>query len=332
MKTGKILLTVTFFVIVFGLSSGIITNIASAEKTKISLAHLAPPGFVYQTIAEKFKQIIEEKVGDKVTVVIYPSGQLGEEKDTLEGEILGTVDMSIVNIALLSLWEPRMTYLDIPYLFRSAEHAMNVINGPVGQSIHKNMEKHGIMVLSCLGMGFNGIGLRKGPIFTPDQLAGMKIRVIQNPLHVDLVNSWGAKAVPMNFGEVYTALQQGVLDGVVNSPWGGYHIMKHYEVAPYFCLTDQYYWVSALTMSKKKFDSLPNDVQQAFLDSREVIVSFAAEKVEELTHKTIGSLVMKGIIYNVPNLDAFRKASKSVTDKYAEKIGIDIIEQIRAVK
>ena len=83
------------------------------------------------------------------------------------------------------------------------------MNGPIGQSINKKMEKHGVMILACMNLGFRGIYNSKKPIYTPEDVAGMKYRVIQNPLYLDLINSWGAKATPMNFGEVYTALQQG---------------------------------------------------------------------------------------------------------------------------
>jgi len=127
------------------------------EKIELSLANEAPPFFVYTMVSNEFKKLLEEKVGDKVTVKVYPSGQLGGEKDTLEGMMIGTVDMAIVQSSLLGLWEKQMVYVDVPYLYRSIDHAMKVINGPIGKSINKKMENHGIMVLAGMNLGFRSM-------------------------------------------------------------------------------------------------------------------------------------------------------------------------------
>jgi len=160
----------------------------------------------------------------------------------------------------------------------------------------------------------------------------MKYRVIQNPLYVDLINSWGAKATPMNFGEVYTALQQGVLDAAGLEPYS-YEIMKHYEPAPYFSITNHIYQAFLLTMSKKKFDSLPQDVQKAILDAAEEVVPLAVETTKEIDFKIIGKLVRENkVAFNTADIDAFKKASADVSKKYSEKVGMDIIEKIAATK
>ena len=305
---------------------------AFAEKVELSLANEAPPFFVYTVISEKFKEMLEGKVGDKVAVKIYHSGQLGGEKDTIEGEIIGSVDMAIVQSSLLALWEPQMVYIDIPFLYRDIDHAIKVMNGPIGQSINGKMEKHGVMVLACMNLGFRGIYNGKKPVYTPADVAGMKYRVIQNPLYVDLINSWGAKAVPMNFGEVYTALQQGVLDAAGLEPYS-YEIMKHYEVAPYFSITNHIYQSFILTMSKKKYDSLPGDVQQAILDTSKAVIPEGVQITKDIDYRIIGKLVRENkVLFNVADIEAFRKASQSVSDKYSEKVGMDIVEQIKNVK
>jgi tripartite ATP-independent transporter DctP family solute receptor len=305
---------------------------ALAEKIELSLAHEAPPFFVYQVVAEKFKDILEEKSGGKVTVKIFPSGQLGGEKDTIEGEIIGTVDMAIVQSSLLALWEEQMVYIDIPFLYRDVDHAIKVMNGPIGQSINKKMEKHGVMVLACMNLGFRGIYNSKKPIYSPGDVAGMKYRVIQNPLYLDLINSWGAKATPMNFGEVYTALQQGVLDAAGLEPYS-YEIMKHYETAPYFSITNHIYQAFLLTMSKKRFDSLPKDVQKAVLEAAEEVVPLAVKITKEIDYNIIGKLVRENnVLFNKADIEAFKKASEAVSKKYSEKVGMDIVDKIKATK
>jgi tripartite ATP-independent transporter DctP family solute receptor len=304
----------------------------NAQKIELSLAHQAPTAFVYQIISEKFKEMFEKKVGAKASVKIYPAGQLGGEKDFLESEIIGTVDMAITQSSLLALWEKEMAYIDIPYLYRDTDHAIKVMNGPIGQAINKKMEKHGIMVLACYDLGFRCVYNRKKPIFKPEDLAGMKYRVIQNPLYVDLKNSWGAKAVPMNFGEVYTAMQQGVIDAAGLEPYS-YFIVKHYEVAPYFSFTNHKYQSFVLTMSKKKFDGLPKDIQQAIQDTAKELIPTAVQITKDIDMKIVGSLARDHKVqFNTADVDAFRKASKAVADKHSQDLGTDLIEKIKAVK
>ncbi len=305
---------------------------ARAKKIELSLANEAPPFFVYTIVSEKFKEMVEKRVGDKVSVKIYHSGQLGGEKDTIEGEIIGTVDMAIVQSSLLALWEEQMAYIDIPFLYRDVDHAIKVMNGPIGQAINRKMEAHCVMVLACMNLGFRGIYNRHKPIYTPADVAGMKYRVIQNPVYVDLINAWGAKAVPMNFGEVYTALQQGVLDAAGLEPYS-YEIMKHYEPAPYFSITNHIYQAFVLTMSKKKFDRLPGDVQQAILDAAREIIPAGVKITQEIDYRVIGKLVRENrVLFNVADIDAFKKASQAVTEKYSRKVGTEIVEKIKAVK
>lgn len=331
-NTRKLSLICLVAVICIGLTISVYPNQAAAKKVELSLANEAPPFFIYTIISKKFKELIEDKIGDRVSIKIYHSGQLGGEKDTIEGEIIGTVDMAIVQSSLLALWEEQMVYVDIPFLYREIDHAIKVMNGPIGTSINKKMEKHGVKVLACMNLGFRGIYNSKRPIYKPADVAGMKYRVIQNPLYVDLINSWGAKATPMNFGEVYTALQQGVLDAAGLEPYS-YEIMKHYEPAPYFSITNHIYQSFFLTMSKKKFDSLPEDVQKAILEAAKEIVPEAVQHTKDIDYSVIGKLVRENkVLFNVADIDAFRKVSKAVSEKYSRKVGMDIVKQIKAVK
>lgn len=314
------------------LIAGTMPGPAQAKKVELSLAHEAPPFFVYQIIAERFKEFLEKKVGDEVSVKIYHSGQLGGEKDTIEGEIIGTVDMAIVQSSLLALWENQMAYIDIPFLYRDIDHAIKVMNGPIGGAINRKMEKHGVMVLACMNLGFRGVYNRHKPVYKPSDLEGMKYRVIQNPVYVDLINSWGAKAVPMNFGEVYTALQQGVLDAAGLEPYS-YEIMKHYEPAPYFSITNHIYQAFVLTMSKKKFESLTSREQKAILDTAREIIPAGVKITKDIDYRIIGKLVRENkVLFNVADIEAFKKASRGVHEKYAKKIGMDVVNSIKAVK
>ena len=336
MKTkGSVLLGILGIIVLTFFAGAMVvvpTGTAHAQKIELSLGHMAPTTFFYHTLAIKFKETLEKKSGDKVTVKVYPAGQLGQEKDLLEGEKIGSVDMAITMTSLLALWEQQMTYIDIPYLYRDVDHATKVLNGPVGMSINKKLENHGIMVLACYNLGFRSVYNRKRPIFKPADLAGMKHRVIQNPIHIDLFNALGAKAIPMSWGEVYTALQQGVIDSVDNNP-PSYETMKHYEVAPYFTVTNHLYTSAVLTMSKKRFDSLSKDLQQEIVDVSKALIPEAIQITKDTDYKIIGKLVAENKVqFNTADFDAFAKASKGVSDMYSQKLGMDLIEKIKAVK
>jgi TRAP-type transport system periplasmic protein len=331
-KSSKIvfLLVVVAFMVGAFPAGGL--NPAFAQKVELSLANQAAPTFIYTIISNEFKKLLEEKVGNKVTVKVYHSGQLGGEKDTIQGQQIGSVDMSIYQSSLLALWEPQMVYIDIPFLYRDVDHAIKVMNGPIGQSINKKMENHGIMVLACMNLGFRCVYNKTKPIYKPGDLAGMKYRVIQNPLYVDLVNSWGALAVPMNFPEVYTGLQQGVIEAACADPYS-YNIRKHYEVAPYFSFTNHVYQSCVMSMSKKKFDSLDKDVQEAILECSKALIPVAVHISEDIDYRIIGKLTKENQVkFNTADIESFRKASQAVADKYSEKVGADIIDQIKKTK
>src|SRR4030043_444177 len=185
MKTRKkVLASILFFSFIMAGIFVVPVHPVFAQKVELSVAHEAPPFFVYTIVSERFKKMVEGKSGDKVSIKIYHSGQLGGEKDTIEGEKIGTVDMAIVQSSLLALWEPQMVYIDIPFLYRDIDHAIKVMNGPIGESINKKMETHGIMVLACMNLGFREVSNRKKPIFKPADMAGVKERGTQTPLPI----------------------------------------------------------------------------------------------------------------------------------------------------
>ena len=160
----------------------------------------------------------------------------------------------------------------------------------------------------------------------------MKCRVIESPLYVDLINSWGAKAVAMNFDEVYTALQQKVIDSTPNSPYS-YSTVRHYEVAPYFSITDHMHACYSLTISKKVFDALASEIQEAIKACARELIPISTKITAETELRVIGELVRKHkVLFNVADKDTFKAASKEVIEKWSKNVGMEIIERIRAAK
>jgi tripartite ATP-independent transporter DctP family solute receptor len=215
------------------------TGETSAEKITLKIAHVVDPTHHYQIGAEYFKKLVEEKTQGRVEVQIFPSSQLGNERAILEGMKMGSIEMGVITSGALSGFVPEYAVLDLGYLFKDVDEAMNVLNGPIGEEFSQKMVDNGIRNLGTLRYGFRSVYANK-PINSPEDLKGMKIRTMENPAHMDIFKALGANPTPMGYGELYTALQQKVVDGAENLPDLFYN-SKHYEVAKEYSLTNQVY-------------------------------------------------------------------------------------------
>ena len=171
----------------------------------------------------KFKNIVETETDNEIQVNIYPSTQLGNERDIIEGLQIGTIQIAPTSNAPLSSWVPELMVFDFPYIFRDNEHAAKVLDGPVGREIASKTEDFGIKILAFWSAGIRSV-FTKTPVNTLADLTGLKIRVMENPVHIKTFNAFGAQATPMASGEVFSALQQGVIDGAENDPNSFLHI------------------------------------------------------------------------------------------------------------
>ncbi len=206
-------------------------------------------------------EILSKKTNGRLGINIYPGRQLGEEKDTIEQTIAGAIDIDRINLAPLNGIVPETAIPALPYIFRSIEHMHKVMDGEIGDRILKALEPYGLIGLAFYDSGARSFYNTKREIRKPSDLKGLKIRVQNSDLFIATMEALGANATPMEFGQVYTALKTGVIDGAENN-WPSYETTRHYEVAKFYSLDMHSMSPEVLVMSKISWDKLSKSDQK----------------------------------------------------------------------
>jgi len=293
----------------------------------IKAAHVTAVDHPFQLGLLKFKEIVEKETNNKIQIRIYPSTQLGNERDLIEGMQLGTVQITPTANAPLSSWVPELMVFDLPYIFRDAEHAKKVLNGPIGKELASKTEQFGIKILAFWTAGTRNIFTKK-PINSPADLQGLKIRVMENPIHIETFNLFGAQATPMASGEVFTALQQGVIDGAENDP-NSFYTFGYWQITKFYSMTQHVYGPAPFMISKKFFDNLSEEykiiIQNAAITARD----YQLKTAKEITNQSLEKLAERGVIIIYPELDEFKNIAKNIYKNFEDKIDISLIEKIK---
>lgn len=298
------------------------------QSFTLKASHSAATNEPYQVGMEDLARRLQEATGGRVKVNIFPSNQLGNEREVTEGLQLGLVDISSPANSVLTNFVPDLMALDMPFLFRDAEHAERMLDGPLTDAAAEVLAKKGYVLLGLYTAGTRHI-MSKRPINSLADLKGQKIRVMQNPAHIETFKLLGANPTPLAYGELYGALQSGVVDGA-EAANTNYHAQKFYEVSPNWSLVSWNVLVSPLIMSAKKFNSMPADIQKALMEAGRA--SAKVERAEYLRSDKERFEALKAAKVNVtqPDLAEFRTAVSGVYDKFikteAQKQLITVIQ------
>ncbi|NQV44918.1 MAG: TRAP transporter substrate-binding protein [Rhodospirillales bacterium] len=301
----------------------------SAAEFVFKAAHNGGAGHPFQDGYEKFKEVIAAATNGRVDVQIFPGEQLGSEEQVNEMIQFGTVEINATGSAAVSNWVPEAELFNLPFIFRDADHMYRVLDGPIGDRIADDIEqKLDAVFLGWWYSGNRNAWNNKRPVMTPADFAGLKIRVMGSAVLVDAFNALGAQATPMSFGEVYTSIQQGVIDGA-ETDHIDLEVEKFYEVTKHVSLTGHMYLPIAFVFSRKIYDTLPKDIQTAiFAAAREATVH-QRKMVDVKTEKALSFLKSKGIKFYDVDKGPFQEAVKSVYKKNAERVGgLAAIEQV----
>ncbi|HUX12239.1 MAG TPA: TRAP transporter substrate-binding protein [Spirochaetia bacterium] len=311
-----------------GAAAGSSSGAAAAKTYSWSLASVLPASHPVNKSLEYFAQLVSDTTGGHVKIKVYPGGQLGDESAYIEGIKLGTIDMAKVSSAPLGQYDPKLQVLSLPYIFSSEKQQQDVLDGPIGQQLMAGLSAKGYKGLTFLDAGFRSFTVKAHPINTPADLKGLKIRVMQSQPLIDVVNALGAVAVPMGQSEVYTALQQGVIDGWENNlPTVLAFNMQ--EVCKYFSYDRHASIPDILIMNPKKFDELPAEYQKAVMDAAAKTSVFQVKIWNDYVGTAKAELEKKGLIINeISDLKAFQKYAQPIYDKFAPTVGKDLIEKI----
>jgi tripartite ATP-independent transporter DctP family solute receptor len=239
-------------------------------------------------------KLVAERSHDEYMIRVFHSNQLGEEKETIEQTRVGAIDLNRTNVALIGSFVPSMNVLAMPFLFRSIEHLQKVLDGPIGREILGSFEPYGFIGLAFFDSGARSIYNSVRPVRTLADMKGLRIRVQQSPLMVNMIKALGAEPVELPYGQVRTGLATKLIDGAENN-WPSYITTDHYKYAGYYTLTEHTMSPEVLVMSKKAWDSLPPAGQKIFYDAAQEAGLFMRKKWKELEDQSRQQAAAAGI-------------------------------------
>src|SRR6056297_66036 len=305
-----------------------LATVAPAAEIELKLAWLTAdsPTDPYAIAAHAFKDEIEAAMPDRVEVSLFPNRQLGDDKEILEGLQFGTIDLGIITNAVVANLEPTYQLVDLPFLFGSAEQAHEVLDGPVGDQLAANLREDGVVSLGAAEGGFRNMINNTRPVRTPEDVEGVKFRTMQNPVFIEMFDALGGSPVPMAWGEVFTAMQQGTVDGL-EIPASVGMANNYPEVTQFLSFTRHTYSAIHLLMSERSFEGLPEDIQQAVLDAGEAAIDAQREAVAAAEADVVAALEAAGMeINDIEDVAAFRARVVPVYERFEDSIGADLLE------
>lgn len=279
-----------------------------------------------------FGQLVAKKTNGDVEVRNFASSQLGKGRDAIESCQMGILEITQTMTANVAAFVGAYDVFTLPFIFRDTDHMVKIIDGPVGQDLLKELIKVNLIGLYYYDAGSRSFYNSKKPIRVIEDLKGMKIRVPQATVMIDTINAMGAGAVPVEYAEVYSSLQQGVIDGAENAPIAYYH-MKHYEVAKYFSLTHHFRTPDIVLMNLKLWQKLPKEYQTAILEAAREAALYERKLWASEENQALENLKVAGVKINpVADIGPFREKVKPVWEKYKARLPKGLIEKFQAAK
>jgi len=310
------------------------TSLFSCKKNEgvkvLYLGHALPQSHPVHKGILMFQKELKERSGGALVVKIFPDGQLGSEREILELLQIGSVAITKVSAATLSNFVPEYHVFGVPYLFRDKQHQFDVLEGDIGKSILEKGSKFWLRGLCYYDAGSRSFYTSKKAIRKPEDLDGLKMRVMNNQMAINMVNTLGGSATPMAYGELYTALQQGVVDGAENNP-PSFVSSNHFEVSKYYTLDQHSSLPDVLLIGTKYWDKLSaiekEWIQAAALESSEAQKRFWKVSVDE----SMEIAKQAGVEIIIPDKSIFENKSKPVIETFLEERPemTDLIKQIR---
>ena len=301
---------------------------APGKAITIRYAHTASlthPSHIWGT---KFAEVVEMTTNGAVKVQIFPSAQLGKDPEVAGQILAGTIEMMNTGNSLWSQWVPAANIMDMPYLFNGLDHMYKFQDGPASQEISKLYQEKGFRILGWADIGIRHITNNKRPIEKPADLRGLKMRVVPSKTFVELFKALGATVVSMDFSELYSALQQGVVDGQDN-PTTTIQSANFQEVQKYLSLTGHVVGTNPSVVGENFYSQLPADIQKALVAAGAEATKANRAFVKANETKALEFLKSKGMVVNTPDQAPFRAATASVYETLKEFAPPPLLATIR---
>ena len=298
---------------------------AASAETVIKIGHGAAESFHMHRALLKFEELVETGSNGEIDVQIFPSSQMGPDREMIEGVQTGVLEMAIPPSSFFAGWDPAFAVIELPYMYASKDIAFDVLDGAAGDCMLARVENQGLVGLGWLELGVRNVTNNVRPIASPQDLEGVKLRTMKVPAHVATFESLGANPTPMNFGEVYSALQQGVIDGQEN-PLAIITSQRFYEVQKYLSTTGHVFAVYMPVVSKPFFDSLSAEHQQlihasmarARAHQAELVAAEDASQLDEIRSAGVEVLEL-----TAEQRQAFADQTESVRLQYRDEVGAE---------
>jgi tripartite ATP-independent transporter DctP family solute receptor len=265
---------------------------------------------------DRFAELVAEKTGGEINVEVFHGGVLGSQPDALEQVQLGAIDAGNFNLGPIGPLVKEANLVSLPFIFRSVDHMFRVLDGPAGEKVSAAMADAGILPIGWFDAGARSFYNNTGPINTPDDVAGMKIRVMNNDLFTGMVNAMGGNGTPMAFSEVYQSLSTGVVDGAENN-LPSFQSVGHFEVAGFYSLSEHLIIPECICVNTSKFNALSADMQAAVVAAAEEASNFQRELWAEQTQASREAVEAAGVQINeIADKGPFQAAMDPVYANY----------------
>ncbi|MDO9636952.1 MAG: TRAP transporter substrate-binding protein [Pseudotabrizicola sp.] len=283
-------------------------------QTSLRFAHFSVEDDPNHRAATELADMVAAATGGSVTIAISPNSQLGGEVDVVEGILLGTIDMAPPSAAVLANWVPEMNVLNMPFVFRDWDHYQSVLNGPIYDELSAAAAPKGLRLLGFMTSGPRHI-MTTSAVNGMEDLAGRKIRTVQNPVHVATFNAFGANATAIAYPEVYSSLQTGVVDGA-DAANTNYFTAKFYEVAPYWAQVSWLFYTNPIVISEAKFQSFDEATQTALLEAGRKVGQEQQADWRASDDELLAELTANGVTVTTPDPAPFRAAAEAIYTEF----------------
>lgn len=310
----------------------VVTASGALAQTTLKLGHPQSSTSAFQVGAQAFADEFAKLTNNRYKIAIFPSGSLGGEREMVESVQLGTLDLTVTSTGPVGNFVPETLITDIPFLFRDYNHARKTLDGPIGQELLGKFPAKGIVALAWAENGFRHLTNSKLAVNTPEDMKGLKLRTMENPVHITAFRALGASPAPMAFTELFTALQQGTVDGQEN-PIPVITSSKFGQVQKNLSLTGHVYSPALILASMTMFNGLSAADKKALQDAAKFGAQAMRKRVNEVEDSGVAELQAMGVNV-VKNIDKakFQAALAPAYAEYAKRFGEAAIQRIRDVK
>ncbi len=299
---------------------------------ELKWGHVSAPSHAYHIAAEKVAKEVFDATNGQVNITIFPSSQLGTQREMTESIHSGVIDIVNSSSSVLSGFVPRLQVLDLPFIFKDRAHIYKIMDGEIGKEIFDGVEEAVGPVIAIWDNGIRDLWMKDRVVKTPNDIAGLKLRVMESKAYIRMAECLGANATPMAYSELYTALQQGTVDGA-DGPVPNAYSEKFYEVTPYITLTEHAYSASPVLVSPFLKDKIGEENYNILIQAIKDNTDYQRE-VSETQEKDFSDLLVKeGVEIYRPTAEErqlFVDSCKPVWDEFADVVGQDLIDKIVA--